>query len=260
MSLTTETYLPRLLEVLERDPSAAERLRLDCGMCHEEMTTDGVDMCELPNGEPSLTHVAYILPCGHIFGLSCVVELMHHCLEQHVYGSRQNRCPTCRQRQHFIPCGCPHILGTVLRVEEASRKVILDRIKKIECMCDRCFSCELIQLAYIMTEEVDPSGGVDTEDGPDWQDPQTGEQLMMKIVFLKQSWNPKWQIDAFRTRDRLYAPCDMHENTRRRLDDFIDEMAPVYFASNLESGEGVHRIVAEIFKLGTLTRTSLTQL
>ncbi|KAL6912844.1 hypothetical protein ACHAPO_007650 [Fusarium lateritium] len=259
MSSITETYFPHLLEILQRDPSAAERLKLDCGMCFEEMTTDGVEGCELPDGELGVAHVAYILLCGHIFGLSCIARHRQHTFDEQVYGRSHHKCPTCRQRQHFIPCGCPHILGTMLQVQEANRQEMLDNIEKVKGMGDRCISCGLKSFSSALTEEVDPLGGVDAEDG-DWNDPWTGFQLVIRMNFLKRPEDLHWRLDAFRIKNRLYAPSDISADTRRRLDDYIDEMSPVFFANILESGEGVHRILAEITKTGDRVSTLLSHL
>ncbi|RGP58858.1 hypothetical protein FSPOR_11756 [Fusarium sporotrichioides] len=247
MSSVTETYFPHLLEILKQDPSAVERLKLDCGMCMEEMTSDGEVKHELPNGDDCFSHRAYIFPCGHIFGLSCVMRLRNHTFHESLHRRVENKCPTCRQRLHYIPCKCPHVLGVLLEVEEAKRQEMLYKIDRIKSMCDRCFACGLKIIAWKMQLELNPSNGVEVEeDDSEMQFQMTLMPPNVKMIFKRTENYGEWGIKAIRVENRRYAPHDLDLEIHRLLDRFVNQMAEIYFTNRLISGEGIVHITAEI--------------
>ncbi|KAF4951000.1 hypothetical protein FSARC_13038 [Fusarium sarcochroum] len=135
----TETYWPALKATFEEDPSAAQRLDLQCGICLEQMTLNDDDVpCE-PDNEAGLHHGAYILPCGHIFGYKCASELMLHKRNPKAHHS----CPTCRECLHSAMCECPHNKGTLLRVSEGLQDAMHASIEKHKDLVMFCRECAM---------------------------------------------------------------------------------------------------------------------
>ncbi|KAL6922313.1 hypothetical protein FSST1_006339 [Fusarium sambucinum] len=113
---STKTYFPHLLEILQRDPSALKWRKRNCRMYYKEMTTDGLNECELPNNETGVAYMAYILPHRrHIFGISYVARLGHHSFEEHVYGKKESHTDKMYHKDDLA-------LGTIISAPYHSQK------------------------------------------------------------------------------------------------------------------------------------------
>ncbi|CAG7559247.1 unnamed protein product [Fusarium equiseti] len=94
----TSTNWPTLIKEVKEDPDNKRDLRLTCDICFELMATSpGQNL-------GNLCHEAFILPCGHMFGQSCIEEWMKGARRRHYKYS----CPACRatMKQHS-KCGHP---------------------------------------------------------------------------------------------------------------------------------------------------------
>jgi hypothetical protein len=140
-----ETYFPALMQLLDQDPSAAERLGLQCPICMELMTIDTTGDFSGPN-----SHNAYVLACKHIVGLSCAVTLIVH----NGQTGTAHRCPTCRADLFHSGCQHPNIRGTIIRLSQACRAAVNTRVlnnSRIDEFCADCYvryiTHRLIQIA-----------------------------------------------------------------------------------------------------------------
>ncbi|KAF4977027.1 hypothetical protein FZEAL_6389 [Fusarium zealandicum] len=96
-----ETYWPALKERLVHESPAD--IHLDCSICLDKMT---ILQHQNKHDESvfSLHHGAYVLACGHIFGLKCI-QLWK--LSQETTGVERLTCPSCRSELR-IHSGCGH--------------------------------------------------------------------------------------------------------------------------------------------------------
>ncbi|KAF4456053.1 hypothetical protein F53441_1774 [Fusarium austroafricanum] len=78
--METTTYWPNLRDALIEDPSLFNQLRLDCGICFDEMSVFPHQHTYDPD-MGYFSHRARILPCGHIFGSKCVHALVDQAIE-----------------------------------------------------------------------------------------------------------------------------------------------------------------------------------
>ncbi|KAI1052426.1 hypothetical protein LB507_007625 [Fusarium sp. FIESC RH6] len=94
----TNTNWPTLLREVQDDPDNKRVLRLTCDICFELMATS-------PGQDPgNLCHEAIILPCGHMFGQSCIEEWIQSKERRHYKYS----CPKCRAvMKPFVKCHHP---------------------------------------------------------------------------------------------------------------------------------------------------------
>ncbi|SPJ82069.1 uncharacterized protein FTOL_09474 [Fusarium torulosum] len=145
-----ETYFPALMQILDQDPSAAERLGLQCPICMELMTIDTTDDFSGLN-----SHNAYVLPCKHIVGLSCIATLIVHNGET----GTAHRCPTCRADLFHSGCQHPNIRGTIIRLSQACRAAVNISVlnsNRIDEFCVDCYVEYITQrLTNIAIDEFD---------------------------------------------------------------------------------------------------------
>ncbi|KAH6958180.1 hypothetical protein DER45DRAFT_593751 [Fusarium avenaceum] len=94
----TETYWPLLKEQLSSGKATFDNLELTCNICYDTMGTQLGDQFNEAG-----THGARILPCGHMFGYSCLRLSYEATLD----GDMSACCPTCRAS--VIHSRCRHI-------------------------------------------------------------------------------------------------------------------------------------------------------
>lgn len=155
MSSFPESYLPSLMEIVQADPSTANRVNPICGICTEPMTVDedvpNVNLIPYYPKIEKTPHAAFVLPCGHIFGLSCAEALLDHD-EEH---QKQHKCPTCRFVLSCSSCwdkGIPggHNKGVLLSLSQDKRErmlEVLDAVLKLPATCLPCFMVGIAKTA-----------------------------------------------------------------------------------------------------------------
>ncbi|KAM0350199.1 hypothetical protein ACHAPU_003364 [Fusarium lateritium] len=132
-----ETYFPALMDILQQDPSAAERLDLECPICKEVLTTNDDDKVSYSNDEVDVNHGAFILPCGHIIGYSCSREYLNYSAEARIL----HRCPTCRSDLIHAACRHSHNIGTMLRVGQDQRDTMRRTVENSSRVFEHCIEC-----------------------------------------------------------------------------------------------------------------------
>ncbi|RGP77516.1 hypothetical protein FLONG3_4301 [Fusarium longipes] len=214
MSTITETFFPTLMEILKEDPSAVERLNLECGICLEKMTPK----TPKPEGYLGLDHEAAILPCGHIFGNSCVMNLAK-C--DHRDGTA-HKCPACRHPLQFTPCGCPRTIWAAFCVEEDKREKMMLRVEDIKRFPDECFGCGMKALANHLKCSLIHSTGISMSI-PLYQ---VGVMKpAVKMVFKQTGDGGEWQIERFWVDERPYWRSDIKPDMCHRIDKFVENQS-----------------------------------
>jgi hypothetical protein len=233
MSSITETFFPNLLETLKEDPSAAERLDLECGVCLEKMTVNDEVKIRVTDDEIDVVHGAYILPCGHMFGFSCITQLASRQLR----AGADHTCPTCRHRLHYIPCHCPHNLGTLLNVNEAKREEMLTKVEKVKSTWDHCFRCGMEAFSTNLKYRLIASTGIDIGmSGPLFR--LAVIRPVVEMVFKKSGEDGEWQIERFCVDGRPYWRADIEsDDICRLIDKFVDMLADMHFTNAMEPDE-----------------------
>ncbi|KAH7189551.1 uncharacterized protein B0J16DRAFT_397487 [Fusarium flagelliforme] len=147
MSSTTENYLPSLMEIVQADPSAANRANPLCELCTEPMTLDedvpNINLIPDLRKIEELPHAAYVLPCGHIFGLSCAAALLTYDYEHR----KCHKCPICLFVLSCSHCWSKglaggHNRGVLVRLSKDKRErmlEVLDAVLKLPTSCLPCF-------------------------------------------------------------------------------------------------------------------------
>ncbi|RBR02630.1 hypothetical protein FVER53263_05987 [Fusarium verticillioides] len=128
----TAAYYPELAKIINNDPTAIERLEIECGMCQDKMS----------NPEDK-TFSAIIFPCGHMFCPPCVKEYREY--------NRSNgvsyKCPVCRFELKGRVCGCPD-KETLFDPTQHQDEGLLDKLKdKLSKEKGACAFCQLSILA-----------------------------------------------------------------------------------------------------------------
>lgn len=142
MSTVNENHFPELMKVITEDPSAVERLDLECPICMQSITINN------SNDSPGTdSHDAYVLPCKHIVGMSCAVEHIHHDL---MTGTTY-RCPTCRADLIHSGCGHPNTKGTLLRLSNAWRLAMYISVLDSNRTDEFCVSCYFDFITHRLT-------------------------------------------------------------------------------------------------------------
>ncbi|KAM0294626.1 hypothetical protein ACHAO9_001061 [Fusarium lateritium] len=150
MSVINETYYPALMQIIEQDPSAADRLGLQCPICMELMNIS------TEQGQPIRDdHTAYVLPCKHIVGLSCGVTLIAHGLG----AGNTLSCPSCRADLFYRGCRHPNIKGTLINLHEDWRARMNDSIEESSRIDEFCAGCYVDFMTHRLTtiafDEID---------------------------------------------------------------------------------------------------------
>ncbi|KAH6999009.1 hypothetical protein BKA56DRAFT_608518 [Ilyonectria sp. MPI-CAGE-AT-0026] len=133
----TEGYWPELKQVLLADPTGLDRMNIRCPICLIDM--DGREVPDPLNMQ--LGHAANIAPCGHIFGIPCMLEL-----ERETNRLDPLLCPLCFYCWDHKVCrhttlGYP--LGRVQQVE-----TVLTHLRE---PADECVICVLSRSADALT-------------------------------------------------------------------------------------------------------------
>ncbi|KAF9765293.1 hypothetical protein IL306_002380 [Fusarium sp. DS 682] len=139
----TDTYYPVLLEILKNDPTAFERLDLDCLLCKEKMTFNPEGNFHEDPKESELHKGAYILPCGHIFCFSCTVELTKH----HKTNRIPHKCPLCDFSLTHLGCKCMHNEGMPFIPTKKQDENLLAKVKK-KVSKAYCVKCQTVALLF----------------------------------------------------------------------------------------------------------------
>lgn len=163
MSSFPESYLPSLMEIVQADPSAANRVNPVCGICTEPMTVDedvpNVNLIPYYRKIEKIPHAAYVLPCGHIFGLSCADALLDHD-EEH---QKQHKCPTCRFVLSCSNCwdkdtAGGHNKGVLLSLSQDKRErmlEVLDAVFQLPASCLPCFMVGIIKKVQDLPPDIE---------------------------------------------------------------------------------------------------------
>lgn len=132
----SETYWPRLREVLEKDPSGMDRLSLECMICKTPMTLNPHSNAKV-EGNP-IDHRAMILLCGHLVGFRCMYDYFTYCRAR----DQPFGCPLDAQKLHHPVCGCCS-MGWPLpgKVEDFSRRLFT--IAEGLALAPSCLTCVL---------------------------------------------------------------------------------------------------------------------
>ncbi|KAH7248662.1 uncharacterized protein BKA55DRAFT_676283 [Fusarium redolens] len=125
----TATYYPELANIINNDPTAIERLELDCLMCKDKMTNPEDRTCG-----------AFILPCGHMFCPSCVKNLRTHNQTKR----NPHRCPVCRFDLRRKICGCPIDNGTLFKpTQQQDENLLANLQEEVSSLRGCCVTCHL---------------------------------------------------------------------------------------------------------------------
>ncbi|KAF5624929.1 hypothetical protein F52700_9304 [Fusarium sp. NRRL 52700] len=129
----TAAYYPELAKIINNDPTAIERLEIECGMCRDKMISPEDKTCS-----------AIIVPCGHMFCPPCLKEYREY--------SRTNdlpyKCPVCRSDLKGKACGCSGDKDTLFDPTQPQDEVLLARLQKeISNLGGVCTSCQMSMLA-----------------------------------------------------------------------------------------------------------------
>ncbi|PNP75805.1 hypothetical protein FNYG_10883 [Fusarium nygamai] len=127
----TAAYYPELAKI-NNDPTAIERLEIECGMCQDEMSNPGDKTCS-----------AIISPCGHMFCPPCIKEYREY--------NRTNgipyKCPVCRFDLKGRVCGCPG-KDTLFEPTQHQDEGLLTRLQEeIGNQEGACVFCQMSMLA-----------------------------------------------------------------------------------------------------------------
>ncbi|KAM5367035.1 hypothetical protein ACJZ2D_010216 [Fusarium nematophilum] len=130
----TETFWPRLWEILSDDPSGMDRLNLKCMVCHERMTTDEDEEDVDGQEDQPLRRGAHILPCGHMACEGCVRNVLNHACKN----ASPYCCPFCRMSLDHGECEHPH---PGVPMQQAVRSLHLtppEGRRVLPRLCDTC--------------------------------------------------------------------------------------------------------------------------
>ncbi|KAH7222283.1 hypothetical protein BKA60DRAFT_634147 [Fusarium oxysporum] len=129
----TATYYPELAGIINNDPTAIERLELDCIMCKDRMSNPEDRTCG-----------AFIFPCGHMFCPFCVKEYREHNLSNGI----PQKCPVCHFDLSRKICGCPIDDDTLFKPTQQQDENLLaklqEEISSLKGCCDSCHVATLI--------------------------------------------------------------------------------------------------------------------
>ncbi|QPC78357.1 hypothetical protein HYE68_009109 [Fusarium pseudograminearum] len=218
MSSVTETFFPRLKEILDQDPSAAQRLKLECGMCMEDMLINEDVRVEQRGNVTYVSHNAYILPCGHIFGITCVLKLKENSI---TVRDPEYQCPNCRAPMYFHSCGCLSTVGAVLNTEGDKYQKMCEEVRTLNFRNSSCRKCRLAEIYDDMFESnFEVSGGVQI--GPSEMQRRKLSGIPLAMLLFRNS--DGWAISEVHVFDRRYVDHEMSDRLRTRLDAFINDI------------------------------------
>ncbi|KAM0202997.1 hypothetical protein ACHAPQ_008899 [Fusarium lateritium] len=135
----SETYWPLLKEQLASGKVGFDDLDLPCTICYDTM---GVQSSECVPDENGHDHGAVVLPCGHMFGYSCI----RHAVEASVENEINVCCPSCRADVTHMVCG--HVnLGQMIPTcqEDLDRVTLAVKDGKFNHSCIHCYSDQYLQ-------------------------------------------------------------------------------------------------------------------
>ncbi|KAF5538952.1 hypothetical protein FMEXI_9172 [Fusarium mexicanum] len=129
----TAAYYPELAKIINNDPTAIDRLEIECGMCRDKMSNLEDKTCS-----------AIILPCGHMFCPPCVQEFRQYNISNDV----PSRCPVCRFDLISRTCGCPGDRDTLFDPTQHQDEDLLARLQEqISRRKGACVLCQMTTLA-----------------------------------------------------------------------------------------------------------------
>lgn len=150
----SDNFWPSLKKTLEEDSNNFDRLDISCQICFEPTTVGGQPY---RNYAPKRDHRATILPCGHIFGDSCIATY----LREGEQPARKPNCPACRA--NLKHAGCPHAcLGTPVPNCPAEVSTVLPilseggKIAEVCCLCELGETVECLIHKIMLTTTVPP--------------------------------------------------------------------------------------------------------
>ncbi|KAJ4141668.1 hypothetical protein NW768_000884 [Fusarium equiseti] len=135
------TYWPVLRDALLQDPSSYNNLHLDCGICLDKMTIfQHEHTFQNDHAHGTFSHRARILPCGHIFGSSCVISLLTNLIES----DQPIVCPVCRMN---LPShkGCSHVhFGMPMPTSISEIRTFPGTITEGGRVAEKCRDCQVM--------------------------------------------------------------------------------------------------------------------
>ncbi|KAF5629892.1 uncharacterized protein FTJAE_8399 [Fusarium tjaetaba] len=127
----TAAYYPELSKIINNDPTAIERLEIECGMCQDKMSNPEDKTCS-----------AIIFPCGHMYCPPCVKEYR----EYNRANGINHKCPLCRFDLKGRVCGCPD-KETLFDPTQHQDEGLLDKLKdELSKEKGSCAFCQLSML------------------------------------------------------------------------------------------------------------------
>ncbi|EXA48622.1 hypothetical protein FOVG_05304 [Fusarium oxysporum f. sp. pisi HDV247] len=134
----TATYYPELAGIINNDPTAIERLELDCIMCKDRMSNPEDRTCG-----------AFIFPCGHMFCPFCVKEYREHNLSNGI----PHKCPVCHFDLSRKICGCPIDDDTLFKPTQQQDENLLAKLQEeISSLKGCCDSCHVATLIHVVKQ------------------------------------------------------------------------------------------------------------
>ncbi|KAI5465340.1 hypothetical protein BGZ63DRAFT_373327 [Mariannaea sp. PMI_226] len=94
----TDTFWPSLKQALGQGDGAWKRLSLDCGICLEKL--DVQKSLHGYHSDDESDHIPKIMPCGHIYGLSCIQNM----IANRETDDAEVVCPACREFWSYTHC------------------------------------------------------------------------------------------------------------------------------------------------------------
>jgi hypothetical protein len=141
-----ETYWPQLASHIDNDAVEFKDLALNCSMCLEDITVFPHEHVEDDNGE---THQGVILPCGHIFGASCISKSAQASIDT----DTMIRCPTCRGA--FVHPKCDHFFfGLLMPSNKSDMGLIPPTLNNGGVLADYCYQCGVKKTLEDLNEEL----------------------------------------------------------------------------------------------------------
>lgn len=151
-----QTWWPLIRPYLLSGELKPEDLDMACAICTERMAV--VESHFQANDRPGVDHGGFILPCGHIYGKSC----LNTYLDTQRKLKRSQVCPTCRAS--FVHDTCRH-LDFGCRIPNTKQGVlhIPPVLSEGGLLSEKCRLCFLEGFADSLMEKLEAVSGEDAD-------------------------------------------------------------------------------------------------